>query len=227
MSSILICGEGAHDVGVKDWDSKTGSHVYLEGWLQPLLRKAINKNITVKAKRLNELISFGRGRGPKNLPKGHGHKAALARYIAQVEKCDVVVFMVDADTNDENERLVKVHEIEQGFSAINSSVSGVACVPKSASESWLLSDAGAWSSLGLCDISNLLPSYPEDIWGARNDPEDNHPKHAFARVAEAAGLENNRDTRNLICDASSLAVLKEKCPISLVQFINSLAGICP
>ncbi len=156
MTAVLLCGEGPHDIGNKDWDKKTGEHTYVEGWMQPLVRKISGPNITFKTKQLRELFLTRRPAALKPIPHGHSDKAAIARLIASTEGCDVVIFMTDADSNDDKERKKKVKEIADGFGLIVNEVEGVPCVPRSASESWLLSDGDAWAQLGLKDKTILL-----------------------------------------------------------------------
>lgn len=222
MTAILLCGEGPHDVGLKEWDSKTGEHAWREGWMQPLVRKVHTSEIEIKTKYLKELVLFPRPKALQPTPKGQRDKAAIARLVARLEGCAAVIYMTDADTNAEPERQAKVTEIKEGFAIIDNKVACVACVPKSASESWLLSDLAAWQALGLAKQANWPKSCPEDLWGGRHDPTSNHPKHAFSRVAEDAGLSDGRDTRRQVSEDSSLQTMKRRCPTSLCEFVDEL-----
>ncbi|OAD19613.1 hypothetical protein THIOM_004743 [Candidatus Thiomargarita nelsonii] len=113
--------------------------------------------------------------------EGHGEKAFSAMMVAKREGYDAVVFMVDADTKDLKQWKVKYEEILDGFSAVKGAPLGIACVPKSASESWLLCDSQAWAALGLSDLK-ALPIEPEMIWGKRNEPSANHPHQPLCRT---------------------------------------------
>lgn len=224
MTKILACGEGAHDIGDLTWNPKDATYVHREGWLQPLIRKVLHGDVDISTKYLKELVLLPRPNALKPIPRGHSDKAAIARLVAKSSGCDVVVFMTDADTNVESERKRKVKEISDGFDLIANDVSGVACVPRSASESWLLSDEAAWRSIGL-KSSNFFPKVcPEDLWGARDDVAGNHPKHAFARVSVEANMPDNRETRHRVCEASSIGEMKRRCPASLVEFVDALSS---
>ena len=98
-----------------------------------------------------------------------------------MERFDLVIFMADTDSVDDRDWDQHHAWIADGFSRIPEGPPGVACLPKCASESWLLSDEAAWTQLGLGDPSEL-PDRPEVLSGARGDPEGNHPHRLFARV---------------------------------------------
>ncbi|CAK0750984.1 hypothetical protein CCP1ISM_30033 [Azospirillaceae bacterium] len=94
-----------------------------------------------------------------------------------------------------------------------------------ASESWLLADAGAWTTLGLTDTC-LLPSAPETIAGRRNDPASNHPHRLFTRICRQALIEDNRATRVTLMEATKLAALARRCPISFGRFRDDVRDAC-
>jgi hypothetical protein len=147
----------------------------------------------------------------------------IAKIFAGQENFELVVFMVDADGPKKKEWTSKRQEIENGFSRIENGSTGIACIPMSASESWLLADQAAWASIGMEEVSPL-PSRPETIWGQRNDPSSDHPHCFFARACEAANVEDNRQTRVDIASASNTATLRRKCPVSFVAFADDLIG---
>ena len=228
MTRILACGEGSHDIGSSTWDKKTGTETHNEGWMQPVIRKICSAD-KIEPRLIRDLKALpSRSLIPK--PKGLAYKAGLARLVAALEKFDIVVFMADADTNLDRERSARVDEIRSGFTLVETEAKGkahgVPCVPKSASEAWMLSDSEAWREVGL-DNTNVLPrGCPEDLWGERKNPAGNHPKHAFARAADAAGVSDDRETRRLISAASDLQTLRNRCPTSFSEFDQELQECC-
>lgn len=224
MTRILACGEGAHDVGVTVWDKRTGEKTHLEGWMQPLLKKIMGSEVDVRARTLREIVTLRRPPRLRPMPPGHGEKAVMARLLAANEGFDAVVFMTDADTRVESERRVKVREIEEGFAAVQNDVRCIACVPRSTSESWLLSDVEAWRTMGLKDEASFPSVCPEDLWGTRNDPTANHPKHVFSRNARCAEIDDDRETRRRLSELSELKTLLARCPVSFAEFAGACGG---
>ena len=213
----MLCGEGPHDVGrIEQWSIKKQSQVVEEGWLQPLLKKYANDEglefEIVPRVRLMKLP------GPQKapLPAGHGAKAFIAKFRAKSSNCDAVVFMLDADTSSDADWKNKLAEVQSGFDLVDGSTISIACVPKSTSESWLLSDEEAWNSLS--EQKTDLPRRPEELWGAPNSAESNHPKSAFVKACAQVGLPDSTETRRALMEAASIDTLKQKCPLSFHAF---------
>jgi hypothetical protein len=200
---ILLCGEGKHDYGGQED----------EGWLQPVLRNLLDLAEPVSFGRISrsELFGFAKPR-----LKGHGEKARLAYRVARRENYDAVVFMADADTKLVKEWRRNYCLLRAGFPDAGIPI-GIACFPKSASESWLLTDAQAWAGLGLAD-RDLMPQKPEKLWGARSDPSGNHPKHVFRRVCTSAGWEDGTEIRREVASLSRADELSRLCELSFVPF---------
>jgi hypothetical protein len=212
----MICGEGPHDVGrIAQWSIKTQSQVTQEGWLQPLLRKFSAADLEFEIVPRARLVKLpGPPKAP--LPSGHGAKAYIAKFRAHSSECDVVVFMLDADTADDGEWKKKVAEVHEGFNLVDGTTIAIACVPKSTSESWLLADPEAWASLTPIAVS--LPKSPETIWGKKADPASNHPHAIFAKACGQADLEDSTETRHALMEAATVASLKAACPLSFGRF---------
>ena len=222
---ILVCGEGDHDSGANRCSGRARDYRDLDGWIQVILRKFIPEHgdISFVVLRRSQLISLPRSGHMRRMPKWHGKKALYAMEAATAEECDLVVFMVDADSNSDKEWRRKRQEILDGFREAGCPVPGVACVPMSASESWLLSDRTAWVAVGL-PANSSLPANPERIWGNRNSPGSNHPHQYFRRTCQAAERADDRQTRCEIAENSDLVVLVAKCPNSFVAFRNDLTA---
>jgi hypothetical protein len=226
VARILLCGEGPHDIGQHDWMPTERRHIHYDGWLQCIIRQVGFDDDELSTKRRNEIILLPRDqRRHRPLPPGHGAKALAAKLIAKIEGYDIVIFMVDADSNDPRSWKETRSQIIAGFAKIDG-VCAIACVPMSASESWLLADEDAWLGLGLLDTT-LLPTSPESIWGRRNDSNGNHPHSFFARVCEHAGVSDSRETRAVIAENSSVRRIDEKCPVSFRSFAKDLDVLRP
>jgi hypothetical protein len=219
---ILICGEGPHDIGSDVWDSQNRRHVQSDGWLQCILRKLVAERIEFIRCERRELVLLPRQqRNLKPLPAGHGKKAAAAMFRGQSAGCDIVVFMVDADSPDRLDWKRIRDEITAGLSKFDNA-KGVACVPMSASESWLLADREAWLQLGLED-GHVLPRRPEHIWGEKHDPSSDRPHNYFARMCELVRKTDSREIRVELGNALAIETLKERCPISFKSFAAELS----
>lgn len=219
----MVCGEGPHDVGrIDQWSIKSKTMTVQEGWLQPLIRKYVSDDVEFEIVPRARLVKLpGPPKAP--LPQGHGTKAFLAKFRAQSSACDVVIFMLDADTSDDAIWAQKVEEVRAGFDRVNGESVAIACIPKSASESWLLADEMAWKKITATEVT--LPRDPENLWGRRDDPRGDHPHRCFAKTCDEAGLEDCTDVRRQLMEASSLDALKAKCPVSFGAFDTDVARL--
>jgi hypothetical protein len=221
---IMVCGEGSHDIGRDEWNPQDRSRRRVDGWLQSLLRNlGLNIEELVPRMRRSIVLLPRDERRHRPMPEGHGAKALAAKIIAEAEKCDLVIFMADADSPDPREWSRIRNQILDGFGRVDGQPA-VACVPMSTSESWLLSDLDAWEEFGL-RCGGLLPPRPERIWGAPNNPAGNHPHQVFARVCRNAGVADSRETRVQIATDSDIETITRKCPTSFQTFRGDVAAL--
>lgn len=218
---VLIIGEGPHDVGVRDqWCDREKRLIDYPGWLQVFIRKLAKPNVDVEitAIQSREIVLAPKFRQKyRPLPSGHGEKALAAKFKGKTENYDVVIFMADTDSKDNGDWDKHHAWISEGFSKLTGGPHCVVCLPKCASESWLLADSKAWIELGLAETSEL-PAYPEDCWGKRNDPEGGHPHAKFAKICQNAGVSDSRVTRVSVAELSNMKTIHEKCPKSFGPF---------
>lgn len=223
---LLVCGEGPGDIGRTEWDINARQHVAHDGWLQGLLRTLLGPEPEFVTKARREVIILPRdAKNFRPLPHGHGVKALAAKLLAKAQGCDAVVYMLDTDSTDEKRWREIRDEVSAGFDEVTG-IPAVACIPMSASESWLVSDANAWKALGL-SASYSLHSKPEELWGARNDPDGGHPHQYFARICKEADVPDNPDTRRQLGLLLSPAELQAKCPISFRPFQDQVLALLP
>jgi hypothetical protein len=221
---ILVIGEGPHDIGYQHaWNDRLKIRIDLPGWLHIALQKLKDPAaaIEIVAARRNEILLTDRERRRnKPLPGGHGERALAGMFRAVAGNYDIVVFMADADTTDKAKWLEHHKNIREGFSKGPAGPRPVICLPKAASESWLLADSAAWKAMGLHDMT-ILPKAPEDTWGDRHDPNGHHPKHDFERASGSAQLEGNgRDQRVAVMERSEPDAILSVCPLSFGNFWN-------
>jgi hypothetical protein len=94
----------------------------------------------------------------------------------------------------------------------------LAIVPKEMIESWLLADIRAINSLGDGSIHIDQSPNPESLWGVKDDPSSNYPKHYLRRNLERLGFEDNSGTFAQIAEKIDIEVLKRRCPESFGRF---------
>ena len=123
--------------------------------MQPFVRHALAGSPVFSIRGRNELQLQPRDPDRRRLPDGHGAKAFLAKRMAVTGGYDIVIFMVDADSNEVGDWRRIVDEIDAGFQALVADIRCVACVPMAASESWLLSDAQAWRIVAGREVAGL------------------------------------------------------------------------
>jgi len=219
FAHILLCAEGPQDMG-------RDRPVEQEGWMQPLIRRLADDDADLHFTRWPRKAAAGvpGSRLPTGI-KGHGRTAFRAMEKAVRENYDILVFMADNDMPDKRDqhRWQEICEdIWAGFKAVQNAVCGVACIPVSASEAWLLADSGAWKVLGLTDCSELPGNRAEAIWGAKGDPDGNRPHEYFARMCRNVGLNDDVPNRKWLAEHLSPATLKANCPVSFAPFARSM-----
>lgn len=220
---ILVCGEGKHDIGVSDfWCDQQEEYISIEGWMQPLIRAIKGAGVTLSIRRRRDLVILPRdARQFQPMPAGHGARALLAKRAAALGNFDAVIYMADADSTDVRRWREIEAQIFEGFSRIESAVVGLACIPMSASESWLLADAAAWQNItGNGALS--LPRNPETIWGERDDPDADHPHRYFARICDESNQADGHDVRLRIAQVIDIPTLRNRCAISFEPFYQTL-----
>jgi hypothetical protein len=225
---VLLCAEGPHDMGLSEWCDRSRAYRTVEGWMQPVIRKLVTGDceLVFRCRRRTDLIRQpgDRSRAPKG---GHAEKAFYAMRIAKTEGADMLVFMVDNDRGKRDRQRWQTicQDIWRGFDAAGNPVPAAACIPVSASESWLLADADAWMACGLPEThAAMLPGDPEAIWGQRDDPRSQHPHHYFDAVCAAAGHIKGVHGRNILAERLGIDAVKGKCPISFKPFADAVAS---
>lgn len=227
-AKILLCGEGPQDMGANPInDPRTGQISNLEGWMQPLIRKLADDDAILDFIRLprQRLMSMTGGKAPRLDLPGHAQAAYNAMRQAVLEDCSIVVFMVDNDHPNGRDRTkwrTICEQVWTGYKKAGQPVCGVACIPISASEAWLLADAEAWKQVGHPDCSQLPGNRAECIWGIKGDPDGNRPHEYFARMCRLANLNDNAPDRNLLAEHISTATLKTNCPSSFAPFAEAM-----
>jgi hypothetical protein len=228
---ILLCGEGQHEFGSEgEWNPRTKQRESTEGWMQVLVRNLRDDAPEFSIRRRDEIQLLSKSKFRPKL-EGHADKARLARYLANNEEFDAVIFMADCDSPDRRDWVSRVEDIQSGFDALDTldqpiGTAGVVCVPMSASESWLLADSDAWEALGLEDLKKLPPR-PETIWGEHDDPEGDRPHRIFKRICDDADVPDNRDTRVQVMNNTAPGTLARKCPISFQPFQAAVTALTP
>lgn len=111
-------------------------------------------------------------------PQPHGMERAAARALraAQILQCDAVVLLVDNDHQRERRA-----ELDRGFA--DCPLPHAHSVAKEMLESWLLADPEA-----LSPVVVTLSKPPENIWGAKRDPQSEYPKNVLRRALTEAGI---------------------------------------
>jgi len=216
---VVMCGEGSQDVGKRDYQT---DH-WIDGPAAALFKVALDHshnracNITgINKYELDKEISVQKG--VLKIVKGHGIKAyRLARY-ALLKRITFAVCYVDCDRRDFDD----LHrEFQKGFESVTS-VKGIPMIPKTMIECWLLADEHAYQKLFKRKPQNpALPSKPEDLRGAKSEPESNYPKHVLRRVISQFHQVPD-EYRLLLAELSDPDVLKSHCPISYERFYQDI-----
>jgi hypothetical protein len=151
----------------------------------------------------------------------HKHVTDIDRLAmsAKKAKCKHIAYHQDADGNYN----AVYNSIKNKFLDCVDTYSCLAIVPKEMTESWLLADEQAYiATFG--SKPEYLPKEPEEIWGKKDDPDSNYPKHVMERILGQYNKTPNRDIYEYIAEQSNIDTLKERCPQSFVRFYDDLQG---
>jgi len=215
MSRVLICGEGKTDVGIRDYQTSN----WLDGPATIILKRNINPTHSVEGISYKELK---RHKVLKLKSSGHGMKSErLAKYAAK-NAFDIAVCYVDCDKN----YFAGLRAlILSGFSNSGASVKGVAMIPKSMIECWLMADPHSYQTVfGRIPDNPGLPSNPESVWGRKDDPTSNYPKRYLERIVGQYSR-NPSHWMIMLAENCLLDELREKCKISYKTFHEDIQRI--
>ena len=242
---IALTGEGNTDYGEYGFNKKTGNMEWFPGPLVPLIQHTaalLKKECEIDLVDKHDVLKMKTQRTMKKM-NGLGGKAKdSARYALylKLKGYQYGIFYCDADKengkkNTDENVCKKLYadvrgEIEEGIEATRSSEQKIiAMVALKMIECWLLADVKAIGvAIGEQPEKIKLPPYPELIWGTKDDPKSNYPKHYLKRVLnpeKKKGMESNRDTFYQIADAIDVKILSKRCPISFHHFEEDLSGM--
>ena len=220
--NVLILGEGSTDVGTLN-----GFGQWEKGCIMILIEK-INEQVTLKYKPVQKKSL------PITLPKkdqgkfkGHGKNIQKLVFYSHLKKIehDIVVYYGDTDkesgTNNSEIQARKASKqaYEQAHEALEFyHKKGFAIIPIRMLESWLLGDPVAFEKTFGRKIE--LPNTPELLWGNKNDPESQYPKHVLDKTLSSLGSTSNRQVFCNIVQNINLDKLYNQCPISFPPFFD-------
>ncbi|MDR0330765.1 MAG: DUF4276 family protein [Chitinispirillales bacterium] len=217
MIKILLCGEGVTEYG-RD-ECSHGEYFHADGVMQVLIKKLAGDagtNLSFVVKKSSDLKNIG------TLPrKGYQNaknaKAIKLAQMAKQEDCLHIVYHRDEDNKGFKSKYDEV--LEYFTAAQEKGVPCLAIVPMHMTESWLLSDAGAFPKI---PDSPKLPNKPEETWGGKGT--DTHPKKYLSRVLEQFHMLPSAEICADIAEKMDVEVVRKQCPISFGQFYEDMKG---
>jgi hypothetical protein len=231
---VFLVAEGPSELGHLDQPApeRRGRRAIrrAKGYLPPMLRKLFDRPLEIQAQRVTSLGRFER----KPRLKGHADRAAKALSLASVFECRVLVFVKDVDrqpgkkkSDDERRKKLRAmhEEIEEGFAAVVEAdeVLRVKATPCRMIEAWALGDTAAVAENAGGDAARVdVPSRPETLWGAEQDPASDHPKCVLRRVL---GREASAEVFEALAEAADAATLRRCCPESFAPFADEVAKV--
>jgi hypothetical protein len=215
LTVVFLTGEGSNDVG--GLSAGAGYQTADEGFLQPVIRRITERDLTFKGAKLS---SFG-GKPVTGLRDALARKAFHAKALAEFERAEVLILATDVDsTTGERveKRIRKLKDaIHEGFAKSDGPVS-IAATPCRTIEAWALGDTDAVGEVARVeDVS--LPKRAEDLWGTPTDPSSNHPKCVLHRIF---GGDPGTESYAAIAATADLDQIAVACPLSFGPFIEDL-----
>lgn len=230
---VFVVAEGPSELGDLAADSsfrRTSSSE--EGFLRPILRRLVagRADLDLTGAKVSKILRPGLSE-PRDVL---GQRARQALAMAQFAGCRALVFMVDTDreqgvkrTDSEGRglRAARLEAIEAGFRAARThdptlaEVVTIAAVPLRMLESWALADVNALSLAG-GDASEVPKRSPEKLWGKKQDPSSDYPKHALARVFGERSV--SQATFADLARTMDIEVARRRCPLSFAPFVDAV-----
>ncbi len=233
---VFLVGEGPSELGALSREAQyqtTGAKA--EGYLRPLLRKIAGEDLPLEFEGQKYATILVKGLVEPEEVQGRRARAALA-LAAYQSGARALVYLVDTDKEQgvraSAREARRLHEtltgsIEKGFEIAREEdpelrdVVAIGGVPLRMLEAWALGDPAAIEEAG--GDPAKVPARPEDLWGAKNDPKSDYPKHALAR---ALGLESKTEISSevfaTIAESADPDVVAARCPVSFAPFLAAL-----
>lgn len=227
--TVLLCGEGPTDYGKPG----SSSGQWEEGPVQPLIRNSIRKEICFDYATKEDIRDLRLQRRRQKV-EGKGKIAFKLCVIAKQRKIDRVILFSDADrdqSSKNNERNAKrrfervYQEIREAFDFFpgRDTMELIPMVALKMMECWLLGDENAFEKCyGKKPVAPRLPKRPELIWGSKQDPESDYPKHFLRRVLAQYHKEPCRETFYDIAENADTETLRIRCAISFERFYGDI-----
>lgn len=231
---VFLVGEGPSDVG---WLANEPSYQDRSdretGLLPPIIRRVAEEegvSVRFEGRKLSYLgkAEPSKFSGPLLKARNKAHqklvkKASAAAALADSLDADALVFVTDADktpggrskpAEGRKRRLDVLDAVQKGLEG--AAIPTVAGVPLRMIEAWALGDREAVSEF---DGETPPKGSPEQLWGAKDEPASNYPKHVLERVlGEQATAELLAD----IGESADLDALAKGCPESFWPFLKEL-----
>jgi hypothetical protein len=204
---VEIFGEGRTDIG-----RNGGSQRPTTGVVPILMHRLCGRPETMRVKRTG--IPFLHNVGGRGLHR----KVTAARKLAQQNRSDAAVFVMDSEGDLDGTR----GELSKGRDLGPSSVPMAIGVAHPCIESWLLTDASAIQrALGLGQVPEV-PDEPEAL-PAPNQNRKRNPKTELAGIAASRKRELSAEQKERIASAmSDMGLLRTRCPLGFAPFADEV-----
>ncbi len=233
---IAVTGEGPTDYGRREF--KTGKWEWgpVAAYIHNIA-KSEGKNVELQPITREEIKSLKLQRRSAAGLEGKAMAAKKFVVLMQQEKYDAGIYFCDADreagANNSNTNAAKKY-YEKLYEDIKNGLGSANAIPMIAMrmiECWIMSDKKALEKVfGISLKANVIPTYPEMIWGDKHDPRSNYPKHYFVRMIRESDkkyrdYESNAPDFYDIAENSDIAELRKKCNISFEKFYTDFVGM--
>lgn len=229
---VILFGEGKTDYGQPipgGWQ---------EGPIQNIIRQACaGISVDFVCIEKGEIAKIPLQRRHAEEIKGKGSVSFKLCIIARQRNINNVICYSDADreqcTRNDKLHLSRRHgsvrrEIMSGFVSFGDErIIGIAMVPLTMIECWLLSDIVAYKhSFKHCPDNFTLPREPEFLWGSKHDPSSDYPKNVINRKLEECSYSGDIcDAFMLLSSQMDIETVRQNCPNSFQVFLNDIASL--
>ena len=225
---IAVTGEGHTDYGQRDYITKEWKDGPIQCYMREIAKKVTEEPIEFHVFEKEDVRRVKVQQRSLQGLVGQGIPAKKFAILMKNNDLQDGVFYCDADKesgtkNTRNEAkkrfLERYQEIKQGLEDVNA----IPMVPLRMIESWLLGDKIALELATNVQISSEeMPNSPEFLWGAKDNPNSNYPKHYLARLIKRQA---NWELFSDIAENADVNTMIENCPISYGKFYEDFTNL--
>lgn len=225
---IAVTGEGHTDYGQRDYVTKKWQEGPIQHYMRGIAKQVTEEPIEFFVFEKEDVRRVKVQQRSLQGLTGQGVPAKKFTILMKQNGLQEGVFYNDADkeSGTKNTKHAAIKHFEERYQEVKNGlndVEAIPMVPLRMIESWLLGDKKALElALAVQIPLEKMPSSPELLWGAKDNPKSDYPKHYLTRLINKPA---NRELFVDIAKNAKVETMREKCPISYERFYEDFTSM--